>query len=88
MLGEEGISLEGDVIDLAIEHRILDRTGTWLSYGDIKLGQGRDKARLFLKDNPKLLAELMDKIRAAHGLGAGVRPSSNGQAAQPAEGEE
>src|SRR5712672_239251 len=41
MLGEEGISLEGDVIDLAIEHRVLDRSGTWLSYGDIKLGQGR-----------------------------------------------
>jgi len=88
MLGDEGISLEGDVIDLAIEHRILDRTGTWLSYGDVKLGQGRDKARLFLKENPKLLAELMDKIRAAHGLGTGVRPSSNGQAVESAEGEE
>src|SRR5947207_525717 len=76
MLGDEGISLEGDVIDLAIEHRVLDRTGTWLSYGDIKLGQGRDKARVFLKENPKVLNELMEKIRAVHGLGAAARPSS------------
>ncbi len=84
MLGEEGISLEGDVIDLAIEHRILDRAGTWLSYGDIKMGQGRDKARVFLKENPQLLQELMQKIRAVHGVHAGGA-SSNGQA--PAEEE-
>lgn len=87
MLGEEGISLEGDVIDLAIEHRVLDRSGTWLSYGDVKLGQGRDKARVFLKENPKLLAELIEKVRAASGLHAApaVSPSSNGQAAASAE---
>ena len=87
MLGEEGISLEGDVIDLAIEHRIFDRAGTWLSYGDIKLGQGRDKARVFLKENPQLLEELIQKIRAAHGLLAGGGASSNGQAPAPAEDE-
>ena len=88
MLGEEGISLEGDVIDLAIEHRIFDRAGTWLSYGDIKLGQGRDKARVFLKENPALLQELMQKIRAVHGIhaGGGVA-ASNGQAPAPAEDE-
>jgi recombination protein RecA len=87
MLGDEGISLEGDVIDLAIEHRVLDRTGTWLSYGDIKLGQGRDKARVFLKENPKLLAELIEKVRAAYGIVSGVRPSANGQAPAAAEDE-
>jgi recombination protein RecA len=86
MLGDEGISLEGDVIDLAIEHRVLDRTGTWLSYGDVKLGQGRDKARVFLKENPKILAELIEKVRAAYGLIPGGRPSTNGQA--PAAEEE
>lgn len=89
MLGEEGISLEGDVIDLAIEHRVLDRSGTWLSYGDIKLGQGRDKARVFLKENPKLLAELIEKVKAAHGIHAAPagNASSNGQAPAPAEEE-
>ena len=86
MLGEEGISLEGDVIDLAIEHRILDRAGTWLSYGDIKMGQGRDKARVFLKENPALLQELIQKIRDVHGVHAGGTAASNGQA--PAADEE
>jgi recombination protein RecA len=68
MLNDEGISLEGDVIDLAIEHRVFDRSGTWLSYGDVKLGQGRDKARAFLKENPKLLAEIIDKIKLSYGV--------------------
>lgn len=80
MLIEDGISLEGDVIDLAVEDRIIDRTGTWMSYGDVKLGQGRDKARLFLKENPKVRDEIMQKVLAArttHGVGTA---SSNGQA--------
>jgi recombination protein RecA len=86
MLGDEGISLEGDVIDLALEHRVLDRVGSWLSYGDTKLGQGRDKARVFLKDNPKLRDELIEKIRTTYGLSGPARASSNGQASA-AEGE-
>ena len=68
MLMEEGISLEGDVIDLAIEEKVLDRAGTWLSYGDVKLGQGREKARAFLKENQKLLAELIGKVAEARGI--------------------
>ncbi|MBI3861383.1 MAG: recombinase RecA [Planctomycetia bacterium] len=87
MLSEDGISLEGDVIDLAVEHRVIDRTGTWMSYGDIKLGQGRDKARVFLKENPKLRDELIEKIRAAHGLHPGSIASSNGQVVAAAEEE-
>lgn len=87
MLGEEGISLEGDVVDLAIEHRILDRTGTWLAYGDVKLGQGREKARAFLKENPRVRDELIEKIRAACGAGGAIRPSSNGQASTAIEEE-
>lgn len=65
MLGEEGISLAGDVIDLAVEDRVIDRSGSWLAYGDMKLGQGRDKARAFLKENPKLLEEIRLKVIAA-----------------------
>jgi recombination protein RecA len=67
MLGEEGISLEGDVIDLAIEDRVLDRTGTWLSYGEHKLGQGREKARAFLKENPRILDEIIGRILTHRG---------------------
>jgi len=87
MLGDEGISLEGDVIDLALEHRVLDRVGSWLSYGEAKLGQGRDKARVYLKENPKLREELIAKIRAAYGLSGPARASSNGQAPAAADGE-
>jgi recombination protein RecA len=83
MLGEEGISLEGDVIDLAIEDRILDRSGTWLSYGDVKLGQGREKARAYLRENPALRDELIEKVKLARGA-RGPAHASNGQAA-PAE---
>lgn len=84
MLTEEGISLEGDVIDLAIEDKILDRSGTWLSYGDIKLGQGREKARLFFKENRPLLDELIGKILLHRGYNPTDRSPLNGHAAPAA----
>jgi recombination protein RecA len=68
MLSQCGISREADVLDLAINDRILDRSGTWLSYGDIKLGQGREKARLYLLENPSLVDELASKVIAARGM--------------------
>jgi recombination protein RecA len=68
MLGVSGISIEGDVIDLGVEDRLIDRSGTWLAYGDVKLGQGRDKARQFLRENPKLVRELIDKILLKRGF--------------------
>src|SRR5882762_2556073 len=48
----EGISKEGDLIDLGIAQKIVDKAGSWFSYGEIRLGQGRENARVFLKDNP------------------------------------
>ena len=79
MLLDEGISLEGDVIDLAIEDKVLDRTGTWLSFGDVKLGQGREKARSFLKENPDVLDEIISKVFSARGMNPVVlRHRSNG----------
>jgi recombination protein RecA len=80
MLGTRGISLEGDVVDLAVEDRILQRSGSWLSYGDLKLGQGRDKARTYLEENPELTKELVHKVRVARGFAVDVSPSENGQA--------
>lgn len=82
MLGHRGISLEGDIIDLAVEDRILDRSGTWLSYGSTKLGQGRDKARAFLEENPQLVDELRQKILAARGYTAKPVVETNGQSAE------
>ncbi len=64
----EGISHEGDIIDLGIEHKIVDKSGSWFSYGEIRLGQGRENARVFLKDNPDLTAEIEGKIRETLGM--------------------
>jgi recombination protein RecA len=65
----EGISKEGDLIDLGIVHKIVDKAGSWFSYGEIRLGQGRENARVFLRDNPDLAAEIDRKIRVALGFG-------------------
>ena len=68
MLSESGISLEGDILDLAVEDQFVSRSGTWYSYGDAKLGQGRDRARQFFCEHPELLSELREKILAKRGI--------------------
>src|SRR5262245_26259492 len=68
----EGISKEGDLIDLGIAQKIVEKAGSWFSYGEIRLGQGRENARVFLKDNPDLAGEIDGKVRAALGLAKGV----------------
>jgi recombination protein RecA len=68
ILYSEGISLTGDLLDLGHQHKIVDKSGAWYSYGEIRLGQGRENARQFLKDNPELADEIEGKIRAALGL--------------------
>ncbi len=85
MLGTRGISLEGDVIDLAVEDHVIDRSGTWLSFGDVRLGQGREKARAFLEENPEMLAKIKEKVLERRGHGAKPVPESNGQSAESAE---
>ena len=64
ILYAEGISYEGTVLDCAIERNLVDKRGAWLSYNGEHLGQGRDAARQGLKDNPALLQELIDRIKA------------------------
>ncbi len=58
----EGISLAGEIVDLGVEYGIIKKSGSWFSYGDTKLGQGRDAVKQLIKDNPELTAELSDKI--------------------------
>jgi recombination protein RecA len=65
MMHTDGISYEGDILDLGLEQKIIGRTGAWFRYGELQLGQGKEKARLFLKENPKLASEIKDKILAA-----------------------
>ncbi|MBQ6692033.1 MAG: recombinase RecA [Clostridia bacterium] len=60
----EGISHEGSVLDMAVNHKIISKTGAWYSYGDMRMAQGRDNARLFLKDNSELCDEIERKLRA------------------------
>jgi len=64
MMHNNGISYEGDILDLAMSNKLVSRTGTWFRYGDVQLGQGREKAREFLRENPKLTEELREKILA------------------------
>lgn len=59
----EGISRTGDVLDLAVEHGIVGKAGAWFDYADAKIGQGREASKLYLKENPKVLAEIEAKVR-------------------------
>jgi recombination protein RecA len=73
----EGISYEGDVLDLAADLEIVTKSGTWFSYGDIRLGQGRESARRFLKENKDMVGEIAEAVKKSEGAGA---KSSGGDA--------
>jgi recombination protein RecA len=60
----EGISKAGEIIDLGVDFDIIKKAGSWFSYGDTKLGQGRDGVKQLLLDNPDLMDELEAKIKA------------------------
>ncbi len=68
MMHTDGISYEGDIIDLGIEQKLVARTGAWFRYGDMQLGQGKEKSRQFLKENPELTEEIKQKVLAAGGF--------------------
>lgn len=59
----EGISREGSLLDVALTYNILNKQGAWFSYGDMKIGQGRESARIYLKENPKITAEIEKKVK-------------------------
>ena len=85
----KGISKEGDVLDLAASVGIVQKSGAWFNYGDIRLGQGRDNAKQFLKDNPEIANDIEGQIRAnADKLYASRRPAgknASSKAEEPAE---
>ena len=64
----EGISRAGELIDMGLEAKLVEKSGAWLSYGDLRIGQGRENAKQFLKDNAELAAELEKKLRQNLGL--------------------
>lgn len=64
----EGISKEGNIVDVGVKEGFVQKSGAWFSYGDVRLGQGRENAKQFLKDNPETCLEIENKIRAKHDL--------------------
>jgi len=64
----EGISKEGVLIDMGIKEGLINKAGAWFSYGDIRLGQGKENARAYLKENPDIAIEIENKIKAKYGL--------------------
>ena len=60
----EGVSKVGEILDIAVEHDIIKKSGSWFSYEDTKLGQGRDAVKSLIKDNPDLMDELEEKVRS------------------------
>ena len=64
----EGISREGDLIDQGVERKIVEKSGTWFSYGGERLGQGRENAKAFLKQNPAMATDIETKLRKEMGL--------------------
>lgn len=68
----EGISKVGEIVDLGVEHNIIKKSGSWFSYGDTKLGQGRDAVKILFNDNEELMEEIEGKIREALSTAAAV----------------
>ncbi|MCO6455669.1 MAG: recombinase RecA [Pirellulaceae bacterium] len=69
MLHTNGISFEGDLLDLGTAQKVIARSGAWFKYGEAYLGQGKEKARQYLIDNPQVAAEIKDKVLATVGCG-------------------
>jgi len=79
----EGISKTGELIDIGLENRIIEKSGSWFSYGDVRIGQGRENAKAFLHENVDLAAEIESKVRKALGIGGPELTVIEGGEAQP-----
>jgi len=79
----EGISREGEILDLGVANRVIEKSGAWYAYNGEKIGQGRDNAREFLRENPDLRVEVENKVRTA--LGVPLLPVDNPVEAAPAK---
>ena len=79
----EGVSREGDLLDLAVERRLVEKSGTWFSYGGERLGQGREKVKLFLKENPEMFDAIDGRLRKELGLTVGPAEPAVDAAPEP-----
>jgi recombination protein RecA len=83
LMHDRGISREGDLIDLGIEDKIIDKSGAWLNYGDVRLGQGRENAKQFLRENVALMDEISRKVLEKRGMTA-MSPAAEVNGEMPA----
>jgi recombination protein RecA len=76
----EGISREGEIVELGVTHRIVEKSGAWYAYNGEKIGQGKDNAREFLREHADVAAEIEGKIRETVGVPtpSRIRPETNG----------
>jgi len=79
----EGISKTGDLVDLGVVHKLLEKSGSWISYGETRIGQGRENAKAFLRSNPDIQEELEGRLRTALGLPQIAPPPRSTAAAAP-----
>jgi recombination protein RecA len=84
----EGISRHSSLLEAAVDQKIVDKSGTWFTYGDLRIGQGREGARAFLKENPKVAAEIEQKVRAKLGLPGLAAPAPDAAPAEAGAGRE
>lgn len=84
----QGISREGDILDLAVNLNIIVKSGAWFAYNDAKIGQGRENAKQYLRDNPAVMAEVEKKVREHYGLAVDVVVADNTVAAPEQEKEQ
>lgn len=80
MMYSGGISREGDLMDLALADKLVEKSGSWFNYGDLRLGQGRENAKQYLRDNPAIADELTAKVMSSRG--GQVGPAANGSLAE------
>ena len=73
----QGISREGEIIDMGVEHGFVEKSGAWYSYGGNRVGQGKDNSREYLRENPALAKEIEEKIRAKIGIAKGGEVSKD-----------
>lgn len=88
MMYDCGISHEGDLMDLSLADKLIEKSGSWFNYGDLRLGQGRENAKQYLRDNPEVAAELTQKVLSTRvGVDNPAAPADNGEAGTDGEAE-